>query len=63
MRPVKYRNLGGMRKISCPYSIHSEIERLLTGLDELAVYVDPVEALSGLSDIIEDKLDYIEEEG
>ena len=62
MRPVKYRNLGHMRKLNCPYMIHSELERLLTGLDELAVYVDPGEALSGLSEIIENKLHYIEEE-
>ena len=50
-----------MRKLNCPYMIHSDMERLLTGLDELAVYVDPCEALSGLSEIIENKLDYIEE--
>jgi len=61
MRPAKFKNLGNMRKLNCPHILHSDLERLLTVLDELAVHVDPCEELSNLSDNLEDKLSYIEE--
>ena len=57
----KYPNLGGMSKKRIPDVLHSELERLLTVLDEISEHVDPCECLSELSDILEDKLTYIKE--
>ena len=42
--------------------LHSELERLLTELDKIAVYVDPGEVLSELSESVGDKLSYIEDQ-
>ncbi len=61
MRPNKYLNLGGMRMRRVPDVLHSELERLFTVLNKLAVHVDPCETLSELSEALEDKLNYIKE--
>ena len=62
MRPLKYLNLGNMSKLNCPLKLHSKLERLLTELDKIAVYVDPCDVLSELSEVVGNKLDYIEEQ-
>ena len=50
-RPQKYPNLGGMsEKIRVPQELLSEMERLFTELDRIAVRIDPCETLSGFCD-------------
>lgn len=46
----KYPNLGYMTKKRVPDVLHTELERLFTELDRLAVRQDPCEFLSGLCD-------------
>ena len=55
MRPQKYPNLGQMsEKIRVPKELVSEMERLFTELDRIAVRIDPCEALSGFCDSLSD---------
>ena len=46
----KYTNLGGMSKKRIPDVLHSELERLFTQLDRLAVRQKPCELLSDICD-------------
>ena len=50
MRPNKYINLGGMSMRRVPDCLHTELERLFTQLDRLAVRQKPCELLSDICD-------------